>query len=40
MLSFALILQAKENTKHCIHHKGVNMAEETVEMVGFSWSRV
>jgi len=41
-LSFAhkLTLQTTENTKHCLPHKGMNMAEETVETVGYSWSRV
>ena len=42
MLSFAhkLILQTTENTKDCLPHKGINMAGETVETVGYSWSGV
>jgi hypothetical protein len=39
-LSFPLILQATENTKQCLPLKGINMAEETEETVGFGWSRV
>ena len=42
MFSFAhkFILQTTENTKDCLPHKGMNMAGETVETVGYSWSRV
>jgi hypothetical protein len=42
MLSFAhkLILQTTESTKDCLPHKGINMAVETVETVGYSWSRI